>query len=189
MPVTREKKKQTLAALEQEFGRAGSAIFTDFRGVDVAGITDLRAKLRAQGARYVVAKRTIIEKALPANEDAKLLIELDKLGNGNVVGALLGGATGICFADAEPIVVAKILADFRKDYAAFGIKGALLGAKFLDAAAVGTLATTPSREALLGRLLGAMNGPASQFVGVLAGVMRQFVGTLQAIADQQGQAA
>jgi len=189
MPVTREKKEAALTSLKEEFGGRGSAIFTDFRGVDVAGITDLRAKLRAQGARYLVAKRTVIEKALPANEQIGVMVELDKLGNGNVVKTLLEGSTGICFADAEPIAVAKVLVDFRKDYEKFGIKGAFLAGRFYSAAAVAALATTPPREVLLARLLGAMNGPASGFAGVLAAVIRQFLGTLQAIADEKAKAA
>jgi len=172
MPITRTKKETVLAQLQGAFNEMPAAIFTDFRGVDVAGITALRAKLRAEGSRYIVAKRTLAEKALasaPADQ----------------VEPLLAGSTGICFAGAEPITVAKALVDFKKEYNSFTIKGGILDGKFVTGAQVTRLAALPSREVLLAQLFGGMKGPHRAFVGVLAAVMRQFVGTLQAIVDKE----
>jgi len=77
------------------------------------------------------------------------------------------------------------LVDFRKEYETFVIKGALLGGEFIGPEKVKALAQTPPREVLLARLLGAMQAPAGQLVGVLAGVLRQAVGVLAAIADKK----
>ncbi|UCH79334.1 MAG: 50S ribosomal protein L10 [Candidatus Coatesbacteria bacterium] len=173
MPISKDKKESVLAELRAELERAEGALFTDFRGVDVAGMTALRALLRAEGVRYYVAKRTLAELAL-AEEPAET-VEL-----------LLAGATGIAFVAEEPVRVAKILVDFQKEYETFTIKGGLWGGEFLAASQVGQLARTPPREVLWAKLLGAMNAPVGSFAAVLAGVVRRAVATLQAIADQKG---
>ena len=174
MPITKARKEAALADLKRTFAAFPTAIFTDFRGVNVGGITELRAKLRAQGARYLVAKRTLTELAL--GESAA-----------DVRDQLLAGATGICFAGVEPIDVAQVLVGFRKDFTTFTLKGALVEGRFLTPAQLGELARTPPRPVLLARLFGAMKGPHRNLVGVMHGVLRQFVGTLQAIADKKAE--
>jgi len=173
MPISKGKKESILADLQAELQRSEGALFTDFRGVDVAGMTALRAQLRAEGIRYFVAKRTLAELAL-AEAPAE------------TVDLLLAGATGIAFVPEEPIRAAKILADFKKEHDTFVVKGGLWAGGFLAAGQVDQLAKTPPREVLWARLLGAMNAPVGSFAAVLAGVMRKAVATLQAIADQKG---
>ncbi|MGD8718561.1 MAG: 50S ribosomal protein L10 [Candidatus Zixiibacteriota bacterium] len=172
MPISKERKEEILALLKSEFGEAEGAVFTDFRGVDVAGMTRLRSTLRAEGSRYFVAKRTLAEIAL-SDEDKETL------------GALLDGATGIAFVGEEPVAVAKILVDFRKDYAAFVIKGGLLGGEFLASEKIVRLAKTPPRDVLLAMLFAAMKSPQTSLVYVMSGVMRKAVATLAAIADKK----
>jgi len=188
MSITKAKKEAVLKDLTASLGGVQAAIFTDFTGVDVAGITALRAKLRAEGARYIVAKRTLVERALPAHQAVKVEIELSKLAGFPVPDwfeTLLAGSTGIAFVDAEPIAVARVLVDFRKEYNKFGIKGGLLAGEFIRGDQVTALALAPPREVLLSRVLGAMLAPHGQFVGVLAAIMRKAVGTIQAIADKK----
>jgi large subunit ribosomal protein L10 len=172
MPISRQKKEEILADLKAALAEAGGVLFTDFRGVDVAGMTELRAKLRAEGSRYVVAKRTLAERALtqaPAGT-------LDRL---------LDGATGIAFVGEEPVAVAKVLVDFRKEYESFVIKGGLLGGEFIEAEKIGALARTPPREVLLATLFATMKAPHTSLVAVLAGMVRKAVATLAAIADRK----
>jgi large subunit ribosomal protein L10 len=170
MPISRQKKEEILADLKTALGEAGGALFTDFRGVDVAGMTDLRAKLRAEGSRYVVAKRTLAERALTETP-------------AETVDALLDGATGIAFVGEEPVAVAKVLVDFRKEYESFVIKGGLLGGEFVGPEKIGALAKTPPREVLLATLFAVMKSPHASLVAVLAGTLRKAVATLAAIAD------
>jgi large subunit ribosomal protein L10 len=172
MPITREKKENILADLKAEFAAAGGALFTDFRGVDVAGMTELRAKLRGQGARYVVAKRTLAELAL-ADTPAETR------------NALLDGATGIAFVGAEPVAVAKVLVDFKKEYERFAVKGGLVAGEFFEAEKVIRLARTPPRDVLVSMLLGAMKSPQASLVYVASGLLRKAVATLAAIADKK----
>lgn len=172
MPVTKEKKQTALSNLTRAFDEAETAIFTDFTGVDVAGLTLLRSKLRAEGARYVVAKRTLAERVLSDKQPAALA-------------TLLAGSTGIAFATAEPVAVAKVLVEFRREYENFKIKGAFLGGEFIDAEGVKALAQTPPREVLLAKLLGAMQAPPARFVNVLAGTLRKLLLVLTAIAEKK----
>lgn len=173
MPISREKKEEVLAELKAAFGEAGGALFTDFRGVDVAGMTELRSKLRAEGARYLVAKRTLAERAL-AETPAETR------------NALLEGATGVAFVTDEPVVVAKVLVDFQKEYESFAIKGGLLGGEFVAAEKINRLAKTPPRDVLLATLFAAMKSPHASLVAVLAGVLRAAVATLAAVAEKKG---
>ena len=172
MPISREKKEAILADLKAEFAEAGGALFTDFRGVDVAGISELRSKLRDERSRYVVAKRTLAELAL-AGTPAETL------------NTLLGGATGIAFVGEEPVAVAKVLVDFRKEYGSFVVKGGLLGGEFFDAEKITRLARTPPRDVLLATLFAAMKSPQASLVFLGSGLLRKAVATLAAIADKK----
>jgi large subunit ribosomal protein L10 len=172
MPISRDKKEEVLAELKAAFGEAGGALFTDFRGVDVAGMTELRSKLRAEGSRYVVAKRTLAERAL-ADTPAETR------------DALLEGATGVAFVSEEPVTVAKVLVDFQKEYESFAIKGGLLGGEFVAPEKISRLAQTPPRDVLLATLFAAMKSPHASLVAVLAGVLRAAVATLAAVAEQK----
>ncbi len=172
MPISREKKESILADLKTALGAAGGALFTDFRGVDVAGMTELRAKLRAEGSRYVVAKRSLAELALTETPAETLK-------------ALLDGATGIAFVGEEPVGVAKVLVDFRKEYESFVIKGGLLGGEFVGPEKIGALAKTPPRDVLLATLFAAMKAPQTSLAAVLAGALRKAVATVAAIADKR----
>jgi large subunit ribosomal protein L10 len=172
MPISRAKKEEILADLKSALAEAGGVLFTDFRGVDVAGMTELRTKLRAEGVRYVVAKRTLAERVLAETPAETLKMLLD-------------GATGIAFVGEEPVAVAKVLVDFRKEYESFVIKGGLLGGEFVEAEKIGALAKTPPREVLLATLFAAMKSPHASLVAVLAGTLRKAVATLAAIADKR----
>jgi len=172
MPISREKKEAILADLKAEFAEAGGALFTDFRGVDVVGMSELRSKLRDERSRYVVAKRTLAELAL-AGTPAETL------------NTLLGGATGIAFVGEEPVAVARVLVDFRKEYGSFVVKGGLLGGEFFDAEKITRLARTPPRDVLLAMLFAAMKSPQASLVYVASGLLRKAVATLAAIADKK----
>lgn len=172
MPISKQKKEAILADLKVVFAEVGGALFTDFRGVNVEGMTELRARLRAEGSRYVVAKRTLAERALADTPPETLR-------------TLLAGATGIAFVGEEPVGVAKVLVDFKREYESFVIKGGLLGGEFVGPEKIGALARTPPRDVLLATLFAAMKAPHTSLAGVLAGVLRKAVATLAAVADKK----
>jgi large subunit ribosomal protein L10 len=172
MPISREKKEEILKDLKSEFAGAAGAVFTDFRGVDVPGINDLRTKLRDEGARYVVAKRTLAERAL-ADAPAE------------VVDALLAGATGIAFVGEDSVAIAKVLVDFRKEYESFVVKGGILRGEFVTGEKITLIAKTPPRDILLATLFAMMKSPHASLVFWGKGLLRKAVATLAAIAEKK----
>jgi len=173
MALTLERKKNAVSLLVEEFGRAGGVIFTDFRGVHVEGMTDLRREMRKNELRYFVSKRTLISKALSETE-----IE--------VPDEFLDGATGLVFTDEEPLAASKVVEGFRKEFPSFTIKGGIMGAVTLSAADIKALADTPPREELLTRLASSLNAPISKLANVTAGIIRAFVNVLNAVAESKG---
>jgi large subunit ribosomal protein L10 len=172
MPISRTKKEEILEDLKAEFAGAAGAVFTDFRGVDVAGMTELRTKLRGEGSRYLVAKRTLAERALADAPPEQL-------------NALLAGATGIAFFGEDSVAVAKVLVDFRKDYESFVVKGGILRGEFVTGEKITLIARTPPREVLLATLFAAMKSPHTSLVFLGKGLLRQFVATLAAVAEKR----
>jgi large subunit ribosomal protein L10 len=160
-----------------KMGRSEALILTDYRGLSVAQVTDLRRRLRESEGVFQVVKNTLFQRAL---EEAGLPVSADYLD-----GPL---AVGYCLGDAPP--VAKILMDFAKEAQIPEIKGAILGSSVLDAEAVKGLADLPPREVLLAQLLGSVQGPLSSLAGTIAGPMRELAQVLRARSEQgQGAAA
>ncbi len=175
MALTLEQKKNAVSQLVEEFGRAGGVIFTDFRGVNVEGMTDLRRAIREKELRYFVSKRTLIRRALSETD-----IE--------VPDDFLGGATGLVFSDEEPVTASKVVEDFRKVFPSFTIKGGIMGAVTLVPADIESLAVTPPREELLAKFASSLNAPISNLANVTAGILRGFVNVLNAVAESKNAA-
>jgi large subunit ribosomal protein L10 len=127
---------------------------TDFTGLDVGKITELRRRLRAAGARYVVVKNTLAKRALAARN----IGELDPA---------LAGPTGLVLAGADPLPAAKVLGDFAKEHQKPVVRIGLVDGKPVDPAYVKRLGALPPRADLLAQLAGAMNGILYQMVGAL----------------------
>ncbi len=134
---------------------------TDFAGLNVAKITDLRRRLRLAGARYVVVKNTLAKRALAANKVS-------------VFDAHLTGPTGLVLAGTDPLPAAKVLGQFAKEHQKPSVRIGLVDGKAVDPAYVKRLGELPSRSELLG-----------QFVGCLNGVLYQVVGALEALKDKR----
>ncbi len=170
--MNRESKEQVVAELADKLGSAKAAFLADYRGLNVEQLNKLRGELRNAGIDYRVVKNTLLKLAAKGTE-----IEC--------LSDFAHGPTAIAIAPGDPVAPAKILSDFAKTNAKFELKGGALGGKPLSVADIRSLADLPSREVLLGRLLGSWNAPATNFVGVLAAVPRSFVQVLAAIQDQK----
>lgn len=170
--MNRENKEQVVAELAEKLASAKAAFLADYRGLNVEQVTKLRNELRSAGIDYRVVKNTLLKLAAKGTSSECL-------------SGLLEGPTAIAIAPGDPVAPAKILSDFAKTNAKFELKGGALGGKTLSAGDVRALADLPSREVLLGRLLGSINAPVSNFVGVLAAVPRSLVQVLAAIQDKK----
>ena len=152
--MSRTERQATVDALFEQFKGSTSIYVTDFAGLDVAKMTDLRRRLRQAGARYLVVKNTLARRALAANQ----VTELDEH---------LKGATGLVLAGRDPLAAAKVLGQFTKEHQKLAVRMALVEGKSVDAAYVKRLGELPSRDELLGRFLGCLNGVLYQVVGAL----------------------
>ena len=176
MAITKAQKEQMVADYVDKMSRSQALILADYRGLNVATITDLRQKMRETDGVFQVVKNTLFKLAL---EEAGLPFPAEQM-EGPV-------AVGYCLGEAPPI--AKVLMDFAKEAEALEIKGAILGSNILDAEGVKGLADLPPREVLLAQLLGAVQGPMSSLVSTLNAPLRELAQVLQARSEQAEAAA
>lgn len=167
-------KVEVVDDLRELVGQTQAAILTDYRGLSVAELTDLRKKLRGVDAEFRVVKNTLFKRA------AEGQMPVDQMDTH------LAGPTAIGFAKGDPVGAAKILVDFVREHKAISLKAGVMDGRILDVAQLEALSKTPPREVLLAQMLGSLNSPIAGFVGTLNGILSNFVFTLQAIADKQG---
>jgi len=163
-----------VAELHAKLQRASAAVLTDFQGLTVAEMTQLRDALAAERVEYRVVKNTLMHLASRDTGSA-------------VLDPYLKGTCAVAIGYDEPTVPAKILKNYIKTNAKLKITAGALGQRLLSAVQVEALADLPSREVLLGKLLGTLNAVPTGLVTVLSGVPRAFVGVLAAIQREKEQ--
>jgi large subunit ribosomal protein L10 len=172
--MKRTEKDRLVAELKEKLSGANALYYTDFSGLNVKRMTDLRRRLRKANVEYVVIKNTL---ALRAVNESGLVTER------------LKGQTGLVIA-RDAIAAAKVLADFAKENDARpAVKGGLLEGKTLDVAQVKKLASMPSREQMLAELGAGLQSPMAAFVGALSGLLYMFAGALEGLKQQKEAAA
>ena len=170
--MNRDNKEQLVAELAGRLSGAKATFIADYRGLNVEQVNALRGQLRAAGAEYQVVKNTLLR--LASRETPSECID-----------PFLAGPTAIAIAGSDPVAPAKVLAEFAKTNNKFILKGGALDGKRLSVDDIKALADLPSREVLLARLLGSLNAPTTNFVGVLAAVPRSLVLALAAIQEKK----
>jgi len=170
--LNRQSKEDLVAELAERLKGTKAAFLADYRGLNVGKATELRRKLRAAGVEYRVVKNTLLRLAARGTPVACLDAELK-------------GPTAIALVTGDPVAPAKALVEFAKANQKFELKAGMLDGKLLRPEDVKALADLPSREVLLARLLGTLNAPTGNFVGVLAAIPRSLVQVLSAIKDQK----
>jgi large subunit ribosomal protein L10 len=168
--MKRAEKEQLVSDLRDKLQGAKSLYYTDFTGLNVKRMTELRRRLKKQGVDYVVIKNTLALRAV--NESG-------------LVGERLKGPTGLVMG-ADPVAAAKVLTDFAKEFEQKPtVKGGLLDGKAIDSAQVKQLASLPSREQMLADLGAGLQSPMAAFVGALNGLLYMFAGALDALKSQR----
>ena len=176
MPATRIQYDKTAAVAEiaDSFRSSSAALLTEYRGLTVSEIAELRRSL-GTGTQYAVVKNTLTK--IAASQ-----VGLDGLDE------LLSGPTAIAFVDGDPVEAAKGLRDFAKAHPLLVIKGGVLDGRPLSAAEIAQLADLESREVLLAKLAGAMKASLSQAVGLFAAPLSQMARltvALQAVKETE----
>lgn len=169
-----EAKRAIIAELREDLAESTTLITTEYRGLRVREIGEIRRVLRKNNVTYRVVKNRLMR------------IAAEQEGN-PAVAALLRGPSAIAFGSGDENVIAKAVIDAVRPYKLVKVTGAVVGGKTLDADGVQTLATLPSREILLARLAGAFNAPATQVAGLLAANLRNLGSLLAQIQDQRAQ--
>ena len=169
---TLKAKEAAVSEIQEKMQQAQSVVFVDYRGLTVEEVTNLRCKMRDAGVEYKVIKNTMIQRAA------------DKEGIEGL-NSILEGTTAVAFGMKDPVSPAKILVDFAKDTKKTEIKGGVLDGKTIDVDGVKYLASLPSKEELLAKMMGSLNAPVTGLVMALSGVMRNLVCALNAIKEQK----
>ena len=167
-----EAKQKITEDLHERLAKSVIIVLTDYKGLDVTSINDLRRKLRDANIEYQVVKNTLLVRAA---EDTEVAVLKDHF----------KGPSAIAISYDDPVAPAKVLTQFAKDNNKLEIKVGVLNGKVLDAQAIKALATLPSREVLLAQFLSTLNAVPTSFVRVLAEVPRSMLNVLTAIKDQK----
>ncbi len=167
------KKEATVAELSDMLSRATLTVVADYRGLKVSELQALRTTLRGLNADAKVAKNTLT--AIAARQVGK-----------DGLTAYLAGPTVLINAYGDPVSVAKAVGDFARTSRILKVRGGMAGRQVVNEAGVATIATLPSREVLLAKIVGQMQAPLYGLVGVLSGTIRKFAYVLQARMDQLG---
>ena len=169
-----ESKVKAIGELKESFSAANDFIFTDYRGLTVGQITNLRKQLRAKEVEYKVVK----------NNFAKIAFEQLETPD---VSSYLIGPTAVAITPKDANEVAKILYDFLKETPALKIKGALIGDTVYNAAQTEAFSKLPGRLELISMLMSVMNGSIRGFAVALNDVPSRLVRTIKAVADKKGE--
>jgi large subunit ribosomal protein L10 len=173
---TKAQKQESVTSLAGRLRRAPTVYVTDFTGLDVARITELRRRLRAAGLEYVVVKNTLALRALAEAQVAGL-------------DSHLAGPTALVLGGADPTAAAKVLSDFAKEHEKPAIKVGLVDGKTVSAEQIKRLAALPSKPELLAQLGGSLQAPLAGFVGALNGLLYMMVGALEALQTKRAPGA
>jgi large subunit ribosomal protein L10 len=169
--LNRQEKAVVIEEVSAEVAKAQSVIIAEYRGLDVASITVLRKTARESGVYLRVLKNTLVRRAVAGTPFEGLSSQL--------TGPLIYGIS------ADPVQAAKVLSGFAKENDKLVIKGGALPNSLLDQDGVKALATMPSRDELLSKLMGTMQAPITQFVRTLNEVPTKFARGLAAVRDQK----
>lgn len=168
----RPEKRAIVEDVKDKLSRAKGVVLTEYRGLNVEQLSDLRRKLRAQGVEYHVLKNTLVRRAV------------DEIGMEDLEPYLVG-PTAIAFGYDDAVAPAKVLMEFARGVKNFVIKAGVVEGKVFDASGVRSIATLPSREVLLAKVVGGFQAPISSLVFVLNGPIQKLAMALAQIAQQK----
>ena len=168
--MDRAQKAESIEALKGVFASSGAVVVTHYLGLTVAEMTDLRGRLRKEGAQIKVVKNRLAQKALAGSA-------------GDAGDALFKGPVAIAFGP-DPVSAAKVVTQYAKDNEKFTVVGGLLGEQVLSQDAIKSLATLPSLDQIRAQLIGLVQAPATKIAGVLQAPAGQLARVFNAYATK-----
>ncbi len=170
--MARPEKEAVVKELTDKFNSSKSLVITDYLGLNVAEMTELRKQLREAGVDFKVVKNTLA--TIAAND-----VEMNNMTE------FFSGPTAIAFGEEDAVSPARILVEFAKDHEVIEIKAGILNGELISKEKVESLAEIPSREVLLAQAFAGMKAPLTGLVNVLQGNIRGLVQVLGQIRDQK----
>ena len=167
-----QKNIQSVKDLSEKLSKAKSIYFTDYLGLNVTDVTDLRKKFFDGNVEYIVVKNTLLKIASHENK-----IELDE--------ELFSGSTAIAISYDEPVIAAKIIKDFLKDHDLPSVKGVLFEGSYLPASDFNKIASLPSKEESLTKLVVMLKSPMQNFTNLLSSSMVGLVNVLNGLKENK----
>ena len=158
-----EMKKTVVAGIKEKFEKAQTVVLVDYRGLTVAEDTELRNQLRKAGVEYAVLKNTMISRAIEGMNVDEMHVSLE-------------GPTAVAFGYEDMIAPAKILSEFAKKSKKLTIKCGVCDGAYLNADGVEALASLPSKEVLIAKIMGSMMSSVSKFVYCVEAIRKQKAG-------------
>jgi large subunit ribosomal protein L10 len=165
------RNQETVKVLVEKFKSMKGMILTEYHGLTVEKVSELRSKLRSSNSEYTIVKNTL----------SKIALKEAGIDGGDI----FGGPIALIIENSDIVAPAKIAADFAKDNDKFRIKAGFVEGKFVGFEVVKQLSELPSREVLIAKMLGSMKSPISGFVNVLAANIRGLVTVLDAISKKE----
>ncbi len=172
MAISRDKKEAIVAELKKKFRDASIVIVAQSPGLTVAAADELRKKIREVGADYKVAKNTLVKLAAKGT-DVEILTDM------------MTGPNAFAIGYDDPVALAKVLVDFRKDNEVMELRGGMLNGTPIDVQGIEALAKLPSREVLLAQMLSVLVATPTKLVQALSGIPRKLLYALRAIEDSK----
>ena len=169
---TKAFKSEKIDAIKSKIEKAQVAILTEYKGLTVEEITNLRRELQKDGGDYMVTKNTLAKIAVKGTQYEALTEKLS-------------GPIALAFGFSDPVSPAKVLKNFIKETKKAEILGAVLDGKLLSVDETKALANLPSKEELYAKMLGSINSPASGLVGCVNGIMASLTRAVAAVRDQK----
>jgi large subunit ribosomal protein L10 len=179
--MNRTEKQTAVDALAAKLQAASTIYVTDYAGLNVARVTELRRRLRRAGAEYLVVKNTLARRALAGAAGAA--------GRFGDLDAHFVGPTAVALTASDAAGTAKVLTEFAKEFAKPAVKAAVVEGRAATPEQVRRLALLPPREVLLAQVAGTLQAPLAGFLGALTGLLSTFVGAVEALRSQRDHAA
>ena len=171
--MNRNEKSEIISEIKELLESSTAIYLTNFGGINVEDVSELRNQFRNEGVRYKVFKNTLVKRAL------------DEAGKYEKIADHLTGMTGFAFASSNPLAPAKIINKYFSDKEKLSLKACYVEGEYFDGNQLKTLATIPTKNELIAGILGSINSPVSGIAGAINAVVRDLVNVVDQISKRQ----
>ena len=171
--MKRNEKTESISEIKELLEGSTAVYLTDYHGINVEDISDIRNQFRNEGVRYKVFKNTLVKRAL------------DEVGKYDKIADHLIGMTGFAFTSTNPLAPAKIINKYFVDKEKLSLKACYVEGEYFDGSQLKVLATLPTKDELIASIMGSLDSPVSGIVGAINAVMRDLANVVDQISQRE----